>query len=67
VKSFKIIFQNNNETIKEYNGKTIGRKRIITFPAVSCDSFTIVINDAKATPLISEVSAHKIDDNLIEK
>lgn len=67
VKSFKIIFQNNNQTIKEYDGKTIGRKRIVTFPAVSCDSFTIVINDSKAIPLISEVAAYKIDDNLIEK
>lgn len=67
VKSFKIIFQNNNETVQEYNGKTIGRKRIITFPALNCGVFTIIVNDAKATPLISEVAAYKIDDNLIEK
>jgi len=53
--------------VKEYNGTTVGRKRIIIFPGVSCDSFTVIINDAKATPLISEVGAYKIDDSLIEK
>ena len=67
VKLFKIIFRNNNEVVKEYNGTTVGRKRIITFPGVSCDSFTVIINDAKATPSISEVGAYKIDDSLIEK
>jgi len=67
VKLFKIIFRNNNEVVKEYNGTTVGRKRIIIFPGVSCDSFTVIINDAKATPLISEVGAYKIDDSLIEK
>src|SRR6478672_593395 len=40
VKLFKIIFRNNNEVVKEYNGTTVGRKRTITFPGVSCDSFT---------------------------
>ena len=67
VKLFKIIFRNNNEVVKEYNGTTVGRKRIIIFPGVSCDSFTVIINDAKATPLISEVGAYKIDNSLIEK
>src|SRR5690242_17043505 len=54
VKSFKIIFRNNNETVKEYNGTTIGRKRIVTFPSVNCDSFIIIVNSAKVIPLISE-------------
>jgi alpha-L-fucosidase len=67
VVSFKVILENNHEKVKEYDGTTIGRKRIITFPVVDCDSFTVIINNAKATPLIGEMAAYKIDDKLVEK
>ena len=67
VKSFSIQLKNKNEQVKEIKGTTIGKKRIITFPAVEADSFYITITDAKADPLISEVAAYKIDDGLIEK
>jgi alpha-L-fucosidase len=67
VKSFSIELKNKKETIKEIKGTTIGRKRIITFPAVEADSFYIAITDAKTDPLISEVAAYKIDDSLVEK
>ncbi|HXL55981.1 MAG TPA: alpha-L-fucosidase [Chitinophagaceae bacterium] len=67
IKSFSIHLKNKNGLIKEIKGTTIGRKRIITFPAIKADSFYIKITDAKATPLISEVAAYKIDDGLIEK
>jgi len=68
VKSFSITFTKNDNVIaEEINGTTIGRKRIITFPTVEADAFYITIKDAKATPLISEIAAYKIDDNLIEK
>ncbi len=56
-----------NEIVQEFKGTTIGRKRIITFPTLNIDSFTIIINNAKATPLISEVAAYLIDDKLVEK
>lgn len=67
VRSFSIQLKNKNETIKEIKGTTIGKKRIITFPAVEANSFYIIITDAKSDPLISEIAAYKIDDSLIEK
>jgi len=67
IKDFKVVFRINNEPVQEYHGKTIGRKRIITFPGVSCDSFIIGINGAKSTPLISDIGAYEIDEDLIEK
>src|SRR4051794_25845565 len=41
VKSFSIQMKNKNETVKEIQGTTIGKKRIITFHAIAADSFYI--------------------------
>jgi alpha-L-fucosidase len=65
VESFSIQLKNKNGSVKEIQGTTIGKKRILTFPAVDADSFELIIHDAKATPLISEIAAYKIDDDLI--
>ena len=67
VKSFTISFKKNGVKVKTINGTTIGKKRILTFPAIDADSFTVMVNDAKAAPLISEIAAYKIDDSLVEK
>ncbi|HEY6976776.1 MAG TPA: alpha-L-fucosidase [Chitinophagaceae bacterium] len=67
VKSFLIQLKNKNETLKEIKGTTIGKKRIITFPAIEADSFNITFPEAKADPLISEIAVYKIHDSLIEK
>jgi len=67
IKSFTVSFQLNNKTVSELNANTVGKKRILTFPAIDVDSFTIKIDEAKSTPLISEVSAYLIDENLVEK
>ncbi len=67
IKSFSIILKKNEKVIYEADGTTIGNKRIITFPAQEADDIHIIISDAKATPLISEVSAYLIDENLIER
>jgi alpha-L-fucosidase len=67
VKSFSIALMKGDKTIQEISGTTIGRKRIITFPEVEADGISITVKDAKSTPLISEIAAYKIDDELVEK
>jgi alpha-L-fucosidase len=68
VKHFTIRFNDkNDELVGSIEGTTIGRKRILTFPGVRVKYFTIIIDDAKADALISEIEAYKIDDSLIEK
>jgi alpha-L-fucosidase len=61
-------------TLKAANGSeekimatTIGRKRILTFPAREVSEITIQIPLAKTNPVLSEVSFYLIDEKLIEK
>lgn len=67
VKEAKLELSNGSQLVKEINLTTIGRKRIITFPAVEASAFNLVIKDAKDTPLISEIGAYLIDEKLVEK
>lgn len=65
---FAITLKNDKgETIKEINGTTIGRKRILTFDAATVKSFDITIVEAKQTAAISNIYAYLVDDSLIEK
>lgn len=66
VKSFTVQIKQNNNTVKELKDFTVGKKRILTFPSVDADAITIKIDEAKATPLLDEVSVYSIDENLIE-
>lgn len=67
VKSFEIILKKDGKQLQTISGTTIGKKRILTFPATEADGFSIVITDSKATPLISEIGAYNIDESLVEK
>ena len=67
VKSFTIQLQQKNNTVKELHANTVGKKRILTFSSTEVDSIIIKVDEAKATPLLSEVSAYLIDERLIEK
>ena len=62
IKSFTIQLQQKNNTVKEVHANTVGKKRILTFPATEADSIIIKIDEAKATPLLDEVSAYLIDE-----
>jgi alpha-L-fucosidase len=46
---------------------TIGNKRVITFPQINAKYIFITLTSLKGTPLISEVAAYLIDENLMEK
>jgi alpha-L-fucosidase len=67
IKSFTVQFKLNNNVVKELNGNTIGKKRILTFPATDVDLIIIKIDEAKATPLLNEVSAYSINEKLIDQ
>jgi alpha-L-fucosidase len=55
------------DVVKEIHLTTIGRKRIITFPAEDISAIRFIVNDAKGTPLVSEIETYLINENLIEK
>ncbi len=57
---------NGSMPVKQIGISTIGRKRILTFPAVEVSAFNLVITDAKDTPLLGEISAYLIDEKLVE-
>ena len=66
--NFRIYLKDAKGTIlKEIKGTTIGRNRILSFPSVTAKLIEIMIDDSKATPLLSEVAAYHIDENLVEK
>ena len=67
VKEARLELLNGSQPVKQIDITTIGRKRILTFPAVDISAFHLVIKDAKGDPLISEIAAYLIDEKLIEK
>jgi alpha-L-fucosidase len=46
---------------------TVGRERILTFPTTEAKKIVVRIMASRNAPLINEVSAYLIDENLIEK
>jgi alpha-L-fucosidase len=67
IKSFTVQLMSGNNVANELHGNTVGKKRILTFPSTEADSIIIRINEAKATPLLSDISGYLIDENLIEQ
>lgn len=67
VKEAKLILVNGSQPVKEIDLTTIGRKRILTFPAAEVSAVSLMIRDTKDNPLICEISAYLIDEKLIEK
>lgn len=43
-------------------GKTVGNRRILRFPAVEADAFRLEITQARLAPAISHISAHFYDE-----
>ncbi len=67
VREFRIVLYNKDKKIKEITGTTVGRKRILTFPAETITSFKVFLNDAKGNDNISGVAAYLINEDLLEK
>ena len=67
VRQFRIALFNGNKNVGEISGTTVGRKRILTFPATKITSFKVYLDDAKGSDNISGVAAYLIDEKLVEK
>jgi alpha-L-fucosidase len=66
--AFKLLlFNKKAELIKEIHGTTIGRKRIITFPAIDFNTIELTIEGEKNATSINEIEGYLIDENLIEQ
>ena len=67
-RKFKLLlFNSKDELVKEIYGTTIGKKRIITFPARTINTIELTIEEQNDTTSISEIEAYLIDQKLIEK
>lgn len=65
---FKLqLFNGKEELIKEIPGTTIGKKRIITFPAVNINAIALTIEQQKRSTGVCEMEAYYIDEKLVEK
>ena len=66
--SYKLLlFNKMDELVKEIHGTTIGRKRIITFPAVDINAIELTIEGQHGATIIKEIEGYLINENLIEK
>jgi alpha-L-fucosidase len=62
-----ILYKDNKVAIGEIQGTSVGRKRILTFPAATITSFRVYLEDAAGNDNISGIGAYLIDEKLIEK
>nr|MBA2563135.1 alpha-L-fucosidase [Chitinophagaceae bacterium] len=67
-KKFRLLIMNDkHEALKEINGTTIGKSRIITFPSINAETIVLKVEEQKAPTGISEIQAYLIDEHLVEK
>jgi alpha-L-fucosidase len=66
IKSFTIRVQGETGAAYEIKKTTVGSKRILTFPAQTAVNIRIYVTGSKATPLVSEVDAYLITENLVD-
>ena len=65
--TFRLLLMNEKHEVKEINGTTIGRKRIITFPTTKINIIGLAVGNQDGPVSISEIEAYLIDEMLIEK
>ena len=66
VRKFRIQLFDNTTMVKEIAGTTVGRKRILTFPALNVSSFKVFLDDARGSDNINGVAAYLIDESLVQ-
>ena len=65
IRRFKIVLYNGTKVIREIQGSSVGRKRIITFPTETVTSFRVYVADARGNDNISGVAAYLLAENLL--
>jgi len=66
IQNFEFVLESIEGT-HTIQGTTVGRKRIISFPSLKVKSIVLRITQAKAQPILSEISVYRIEETLIEK
>jgi alpha-L-fucosidase len=67
VRKFRIELYENTKMVKTISGTTVGKKRILTFPAMTITSFKVYLDDSRGNDNISGVAAYLINESLVEK
>ena len=67
IRRFSIILYDGENKIGEIQGKSVGNKRMITFPAKTITSFQVYLQDAQGNDNISGVAAYLINENFVQK
>jgi alpha-L-fucosidase len=66
IRKFNIVLYNGDKIISQISGTSVGRKRILTFPATTVTSFKVYLQDTMGNDNISGIAAYLIDEKLIE-
>lgn len=66
IRKFSIIMYNGDTIVYEIKASSVGRKRILTFPAQLITSFKVFLEDAEGYDNINGVAAYLIDKQLTE-
>lgn len=67
-KKFRLLLvSDKNEVLKQIDGTTIGRERIISFPSANVSTLTLIITERNGATSISEIETYLIDEKLIEQ
>jgi alpha-L-fucosidase len=67
IKSFTVTLKKNKDAVKEIDGSTIGRKRILTFSSADANAVDIKVRDARSNSMINDIEVYHIDEKLVEK
>lgn len=67
IRRFSIVLYYNDKAIGEVQGTSVGRKRILTFPATTITSFRVYLEDAQGNDNITGIAAYLLDEKLVEK
>jgi alpha-L-fucosidase len=67
IRKFRVVFYRDNKITSEIVGTSVGRKRILTFPAKNITSFRVYMDDAMGSDNVSAVAAYLIDEKLVEQ
>ena len=66
IRKFNIVLYNGDKIVSQIPGSSVGRKRILTFPAITATSFKVYLQDATGNDNISGIAAYLIDKKLVE-
>ncbi|MBC7827256.1 MAG: alpha-L-fucosidase [Chitinophagaceae bacterium] len=66
IQNFEIDLE-NSESLTLIKGTTVGRKRIVSFPTRKVNNIVVRITQARAAPILNEITAHKMAEILVEE